>query len=61
MVYDASSPLVRVATLNGLSLLLSNPIAHSLLKALLPQTAKSMWDPSLQVRAAFVDLLICVQ
>ena len=60
-MYDASSPTVRVAAISGLSLLVSNPIAQTLLKALLPKTGRVLWDPSVQVRTAFIDLLISVQ
>lgn len=61
LVYDSSSPIVRTAAVNGLSLLVSNPIAQTLLKAMLPKIGRLLWDPAVQVRTAFIDLLIGVQ
>ena len=47
--------------LRGLAGLVENPIAQSMVKVMLPGLGRVLWDPSLQVRLAFGDLLIAIQ
>ncbi|KAF5833222.1 condensin II non structural maintenance of chromosomes subunit-domain-containing protein [Dunaliella salina] len=61
LAYDMSWPSVRVAVLEGLTLLVDNPHAQPVLKRALPQLAALLGDPSLKVREAMASLLAAVQ
>ena len=50
LAYDMSWPAVRVAVLEGLTLLVDNPHAQPVMKKALPQLASLLADPSLKVR-----------
>ena len=61
LVFDSTAPAVRAAAVQGVALLVENPIAQPLLKSMLPSIGRVLWDASVNVRAAFSDLLIAVQ
>ncbi|KAE8796203.1 Condensin-2 complex subunit G2 [Hordeum vulgare] len=52
---------VRLSTLNGLIYLLDNPQSHDILKVLLLRLSDMVFDPSVSVRAAAVDLLLAIR
>lgn len=54
---DGASASVRAAVVNGLNELLSNPLAHIVLKGLLPALAHRVHDVSEKVRLSFIKLL----
>lgn len=60
LAYDGASPAVRASVLEGLAVLVQNPMAHGVLALLLPQLAPLLSDPSQRVRVALLDLLITV-
>ena len=55
--FDSSSPSVRLAVVSGLGQVLEQPLAHSVLKGLLPLLSNALHDKSQAVRLAFVQLL----
>ena len=58
---DGSSAAVRAAVVNGLTELLSNPLAHTALRGLLPAMAHTAHDVSDRVRLCFIKLLCKVK
>ena len=60
-VVDSSSPKVRMATLIGISNILSNPPSHVYLKSILGKLSSCIHDTNDGVRAAFLDLLLVVK
>lgn len=58
---DASSPAVRAAALQSIALLIQNPMAQPLLKAVLPRLKPALFDVSSKVRSAMADLLLAVR
>ncbi|CAL4148752.1 unnamed protein product [Meganyctiphanes norvegica] len=58
---DASSAEVRTQVIKGLTLLLDNPDAIPFLKEVLPRIGEALDDINVNVRAAFVRLLIKVK
>ena len=58
---DASCANVRVAVMTGLHSLLEQPLAHSVLKQLLPALVKAVHDTSERVRVAFLTILCKVK
>lgn len=54
---DSSSPSVRLAVISGLSQVLEQPLAHGVLKGLLPLLSNALHDKSQAVRLAFVRIL----
>ena len=52
LAYDMSWPSVRVAVLEGLTLLVDNPHAQPVLKRALPQLAALLGDPALKVSSS---------
>eukprot|EP00884_Botryococcus_braunii_P013107 jgi/Botrbrau1/21798/Bobra.0190s0023.1 len=60
LAYDGASPAVRASVLEGLAVLVQNPMAHGVLGMLLPKVAHLLSDPSQRVRVALLDLLITV-
>ena len=54
---DSSSPSVRLAVISGLGQVLEQPLAHSVLKGLLPLLSNALHDKSQAVRLAFVRVL----
>jgi len=61
LAFDAASPAVRVAVAEGLVDLLDNPLAHPLLKLLLPKLEPMLYDASAKVRCAFANLLLSLR
>ena len=57
LAFDGSSPKVRVASIKGLTKLLSNVRTHMYLKGVLPKVSICLHDVNEAVRAAMVDLL----
>eukprot|EP00929_Paragymnodinium_shiwhaense_P071054 TRINITY_DN3609_c0_g2_i2.p1 TRINITY_DN3609_c0_g2~~TRINITY_DN3609_c0_g2_i2.p1 ORF type:complete len:877 (-),score=137.79 TRINITY_DN3609_c0_g2_i2:1078-3708(-) len=57
---DKRSPLLRAAVCEGFGWILSKPVSHPTMAAVLPQTAELLNDRSPHVRAAFVHLLSIV-
>ncbi|CAM9644328.1 unnamed protein product [Chrysoparadoxa australica] len=57
LAFDASSPAVRVAVVEGMTALLDCPLALGVLKALLPSISSVLHDKNPRVRLAFVHLL----
>lgn len=57
LAFDGSSALVRQSVVEGLTLLLDNPLAHPVLRAALPLAAPLLHDKAERVRAAFLHLL----
>ena len=55
--FDSSSPSVRLAVVSGLGHILEQPLAHSVLKGLLPLLSNALHDKSQAVRLAFVQIL----
>lgn len=49
---------VRLSTLNGIIYLLENPQSHEIMKVLLPKLSFMLFDPSVSVRTAAIDLLL---
>lgn len=60
LAYDASSPAVRAAVLQGLELLVDNPHAQPLLKKVLPPLGALLADASLRVREVMAGLLAVI-
>lgn len=58
---DAACANVRVAVMAGLCDLLEQPLAHGVLKSLLPILANSIHDTSERVRVAFIQILCRVK
>ncbi|CAM9531234.1 unnamed protein product [Ectocarpus fasciculatus] len=58
---DGSSPAVRLAAVEGLSLLLECPASHAVLKSMLPGVQNLIHDTNKKVRTAFVKLLLVVK
>jgi hypothetical protein len=58
---DASSAAVRQAAIQGLATLLDQPLAHAVLKKLLPHLSNSIHDDAEKVRLAFVEMLCKVK
>eukprot|EP00963_Diacronema_lutheri_P005589 scaffold431_cov334-Pavlova_lutheri.AAC.104 len=58
---DASSPAVRAAALQSIALLIQNPLAQPLLKAVLPRLKPALFDGSAKVRSAMADVLLAVR
>ena len=58
---DAACANVRVAVMTGLCDLLEQPLAHGVLKSLLPILANSIHDTSERVRVAFIQILCKVK
>jgi condensin-2 complex subunit G2 len=54
---DGSSAAVRAGVVNGLTELLGNPLAHTVLNGLLPVLANTVHDSSERVRLSFIKLL----
>jgi hypothetical protein len=54
---DGSSALVRQSVVEGLALLLDQPLSHPVLRAALPLAAPLLHDKADRVRAAFLTLL----
>jgi condensin-2 complex subunit G2 len=54
---DSACTDVRVAVMSGLSELLDQPLAHPVLKNLLPVLSQNMHDVSEKVRVAFLQIL----
>ncbi|CAK4082299.1 unnamed protein product [Aphanomyces euteiches] len=61
MVQDVSATAVRVAVLQGLTLVLDNHLSHSVLKSLLPKLSPYLHDKQESVRAAFCQLLVRIK
>ena len=57
---DSSSPVVRLAVVQGLGGLVDNPLAQPLLKMVLPKLGPLLHDKALKVRTAVADLLLAV-
>ncbi len=57
LVWDASSPAVRLASLRGIRGLIQCPLAHGPLRKLLPETSNLLHDTDSSVRRQFVGLL----
>ena len=60
MTHDMSSSEVVVAALQGVQLLLNNPLSHVALKKLLPLLSNHIYHPVVSVRNAMVSLLLTV-
>jgi predicted house-cleaning noncanonical NTP pyrophosphatase (MazG superfamily) len=61
MSQDSSSPSVRASVLGGLTYLLDNHMAQTILKDLLKALGWMIHDSSKMVRSAFLDLLIKIR
>jgi len=61
LAHDTASLGVRIATIEGLTSLLDNPLAHVALKGALPHVKGAMHDKSERVRIAMVNLLLKVK
>ena len=62
LVYDASSPKVRLSVIQGLKHLVANcPRSHPVLQKVLPRISDVLHDINEQVRIAMIDLLIEVK
>ncbi len=57
LVWDASSPTVRLASLRGIRGLIQCPLAHGPLRKLLPEISNLLHDTDRSVRKQFVGLL----
>lgn len=55
--FDKSSVNVRLSVVNGLNVVLEQPLSHNVLKGLLPLLANTIHDDSERVRVAFINLL----
>ena len=60
VAYDAASPGVRLAAVQGLTGLIDNPLAQPLLKVVLPKLGPLLHDRALKVRVGLADLLLTV-
>ena len=60
-VSDCSSPKVRMATIKGISEILSTPQSHVYLKAILDKLSGCIHDTNDGVRGAFLELLHTVK
>ena len=58
---DAASVSVRVAAVEGVVTMLGNPLAHTLLKVLLPRLGALIHDSSDQVQLAVCEMLLAVR
>ena len=58
MTLDMSSSDVVVAALQGIQLLLNNPLSHVALKKVLPLLSNHIYHPLASVRGAMVSLLL---
>ena len=58
MTHDMSSSEVVVAALQGVQLLLNNPLSHVALKKLLPRLSNHIYHPVTTVRNVMVSLLM---
>ncbi|KAL5261419.1 hypothetical protein ACHWQZ_G007199 [Mnemiopsis leidyi] len=58
MTHDMSSSEVVVAALQGVQLLLNNPLSHVALKKLLPVLSNHIYHPAVSVRNVMVSLLL---
>ena len=58
MTHDMSSSDVVVAALQGVQLLLNNPLSHVALKKLLPALSNHIYHPAVSVRNVMVSLLL---
>ncbi|XP_025083646.1 condensin-2 complex subunit G2-like isoform X1 [Pomacea canaliculata] len=61
LVWDASSPSVRLAVVKGITAMLENPLCHFLLKPLLPRLSYCLHDNAEVVRLAMMKLLLKVK
>ena len=62
LAYDAASPDVRLAVIQGLHYLLENaPLSHTSLRRHLTAMGKLLHDASLKNRVAFVEMLLVVK
>ena len=61
LIWDNSSPRVRMITLGGISTILSSPHSHVYMKAVLPRLSECLHDTNEGVRAALIDLLQIVK
>lgn len=61
LIHDKSSPNVRAAVFEGLSLILENPLSQESLKKVLPSLGNMIHDKSQKVRGAVVSLLVRVK
>lgn len=57
LIYDKSSPLVRASVLQGLGMILENPLSQEAMKKALGKLSNMIHDRSPKVRAAMVTLL----
>jgi len=55
--FDSTSANVRISVINGLNVVLEQPLSHGVLKGLLPLLAHTIHDDSERVRVAFINLL----
>ncbi|CAM9742427.1 unnamed protein product, partial [Pylaiella littoralis] len=58
---DGASPVVRLAAVEGMSVLLECPASHGVLKSMLPGVQTLIHDTNKKVRTAFVKLLLVVK
>lgn len=61
LAFDGSSPAVRAAVAEALTDLVDCPLAHPLLAVVLPKMAPQLYDASVKVRTAFMDLLLSLR
>ena len=61
LIWDNSSPRVRMVSLAGISTILSSPHSHVYMKAVLPRLSECLHDTNEGVRAALIDLLQIVK
>ena len=57
LAFDAADSAVRAAVPAGMAELAVNPLAHPLLKLMLPQLKSLLHDSALRVRVAMANLL----
>lgn len=60
LAFDQGAGGVRAAAVRATAVLVPNPLAAPLLRALLPGLAPLLWDRALGVRVAMADLLLAV-
>ena len=61
LIWDSASPRVRMASITGVSTILSCPQSHVYMKAVLPRLSDCLHDTNEGVRAALIDLLQTVK
>ena len=61
LAFDGSSPAVRAEVTEALTNLVDCPLAHPLLAVVLPKMAPQLYDASVKVRTAFMDLLLSIR